>query len=67
MPLLVTAATNPGYFWFAQFTSYGPINLSIPSAFFSDDTGFTPAAGTLGANGEYIGVAPKRGAAVHPA
>ncbi len=61
IPLLVTAATDPGYFWFAQFTSYGPINLSIPSAFFSDDTGFTPAAGTLGANGEYIGVAPSAG------
>ncbi len=58
IPLLVTAATDPGYFWFAQTTSYGPINQSIPSAFFSDDLGFTPAAGALGADGQYIGIAP---------
>jgi hypothetical protein len=58
VPLLVTFATDPPYFYFAAFGSNGPINLSIPSAFFLNVTGFTPNAGTLGPNGMYIGVAP---------
>lgn len=58
VPLLVTFATDPPYFYFAASGNDGPINLSIPSAFFSDVTGFTPHAGTLGSNGMYIGVAP---------
>ena len=58
LPLLVTMATDPLYFSFAQTGMGGPINLSIPSAFFTDVTGFAPAAGTLGPNGEYIGIAP---------
>jgi hypothetical protein len=59
VPLLVTFATDPPYFYFAvNAPSLGPINSSIPSAFFSDVTGFTPNAGTLGPNGMYIGVAP---------
>lgn len=58
VPLLVTAATDPGHFWFAQTTSNGPFNPSVPSAFFSDDLGFAPAAGALGPNGKYIGIAP---------
>jgi hypothetical protein len=58
IPLLVTAATDPGHFWFAQFSTNGPFNPSVPSAFFSDDLGFAPAPGVLGANGKYIGIAP---------
>jgi len=59
VPLLVTFATDPPYFYFAASSGFnGPINLSIPSAFSSNVTGFTPNAGTLGPNGMYIGVAP---------
>jgi hypothetical protein len=59
VPLLVTVATDPPYFYFASNApSLGPINSSIPSAFFSDETGFTPTAGTLGPNGQSIGIAP---------
>jgi hypothetical protein len=58
VPLLVTMATDPPYFYFAQNGVGGPINSSIPSAFFTDVTGFAPASGTLGSSGMYIGVAP---------
>ena len=58
-PLLVTVATDPPYFFFAiNAPSLGPINSSIPSAFFSDETGFTPVSGVLGSAGMSIGVAP---------
>jgi hypothetical protein len=58
VPLIVTMATDPPYFYFAQNGAGGPINSSIPSAFFTDDTGFAPTAGTLGPDGKYIGIAP---------
>lgn len=59
VPLLVTVATDPPYFFFAiNAPSLGPINSSIPSAFFSDETGFTPVSGVLGSAGMSIGVAP---------
>lgn len=59
VPLLVTIATDPPYFFFSlNAPMLGPINASIPSAFFTDETGFTPASGILGSTGMEIGVAP---------
>jgi hypothetical protein len=54
VPLLVTAATDPLYFYFAEIGSTGPINFGIPSAFFSDVDGSCPGSSTLGC----IGIAP---------
>jgi hypothetical protein len=55
VPQLVTALTDPLYFWFANnFGATGPINLAIPSAFFSDDDGSCPGHSTLGC----IGITP---------
>jgi hypothetical protein len=58
VPLLATRATDPAYFYFAQTGLNGPVSLQIPTAFFKDDTGFTPASGTLGPLGKSIGLAP---------
>jgi hypothetical protein len=58
VPLLVTEATDPAYFYFVQTTHRGPISLFIPTAFLFDDTGFTPAPGTLGPLGKSIGIGP---------
>jgi hypothetical protein len=61
VPLLVTQATDPAYFYFAHTGQPGPISLGIPTAFFNDDTGFTPAPGILGTLGRSIGIAPSAG------
>ena len=58
VPHLVTAANDQLYFWFATTNgSTGPINLAIPSAFFSDDDGSCPGASSLGC----IGITPNPG------
>ena len=57
VPLLVTMATDPPYFYFAQTGMTGPINFGIPSAFF-DDTGFTPTKPNIVPAGASIGIAP---------
>jgi hypothetical protein len=61
VPLLVTQATDPVYFYFFQTALFGPRSLDIPTAFFNDDTGFAPAPGTLGPFGKSIGIAPSAG------
>lgn len=59
VPLLVTMATDPPYFYsYVNYTSSGPVNLGIPTAFSSDVDGFSPNSGILGSNGMYIGIAP---------
>jgi hypothetical protein len=59
VPLLVTLATDPAYFYSSEnSTPLGQVNLSIPSVFSADVTGFAPTPDTLGANGKYIGIAP---------
>lgn len=64
--LLLTLATDPGYFVFSVLGPNQPVNLGIPSAFFNDDTGFMPppppvtnppTRPILGA-GKSIGIAP---------
>jgi hypothetical protein len=57
VPQLVTEFTDQLHFWFANLGEYGPINLSIPSAFFTDDDGSCPGASSLGC----IGITPNPG------
>jgi hypothetical protein len=64
VPLLVTQATDPTYFYSLHSGvagHLGPISLLIPTAFLIDATGFTPAAGILGPLGKSIGIAPSAG------
>jgi len=75
LPLITGATfsppnTDPAYFTFDFIDFYGSVNggLSVPPLsplaplpFLSDQLGFTPAAGVLGALGKYIGVAPSAG------
>jgi hypothetical protein len=58
VPLLVTLATDPEYFYSVIVSpTSGPINLAVPTAFLID-TGYQPAAGILGSNGKAVGIAP---------
>ena len=66
IPLVVIQGTYPltpdlTYFWFAQAGSTGPVNFGIPSAFFSDDTGFIPTKSGILPDGTSIGIAPSAG------
>jgi hypothetical protein len=58
VPLLVTQATDPAYFYSLHTGHPGPISLLIPTAFVVDDTGFTPTPGILGPLGKSIGIGP---------
>jgi hypothetical protein len=62
VPLLVTRATDPTYFYsFDRAAAGGPVSLLIPTAFIIDYFGFTPDPGILGPLGKFIGIAPSAG------
>ncbi len=66
IPLVVIQGTPPQtpdltYFWFALGFGPGPVNFGIPSAFFNNDTGFTPTKSGILPSGASIGMAPSAG------